>query len=150
MSFELKTKKILINIFFLLACLLITACSAQEKNITQKALNEQEGTFISSSDSVHKASNQTDETRVKMAEKVFEAGDDNDAFKPQLLAALSDRGIYLHSKADGVALYVGDTQHDYDWSYMTPRAILPRMQVSDFDFICWLRNRHLRGRTSYC
>ena len=114
-----KNKIKYVTVFFLLSCILFSACSA--KSNTSASIKEQ------------KPSTQLKEAAVEKSEKVIETVDENDVFKPQLLYALSERDIYLYSNVDGVTLNVGDTHHDFNWPYMTPRGISPRMQVSDFD-----------------
>ena len=143
---ELKTKLMIISVPFLLACLLFTSCSAIDKSNTQTAITEQEATFTgsfetaheaaitNSFDTTHEATNQTEDIINRNTEKVIDSWDDYDASKLPLISAIFDRGIYLYGiKSDGVALYVGDSVHYYDWSYLTPRFILPRLQVCDYD-----------------
>lgn len=134
MYIESKTKLLFVSAFFLLSCLLFTSCSDIDKSITQTIINEQEATFTSSLGTTNEATNQTEDIINRNTEKVIDSWDDYDASNLPLISAVFDRGIYLYGmKSDGVALYVGDSVHYYDWSYLTPRFILPRLQVSDFD-----------------
>ncbi|MHB8064991.1 MAG: hypothetical protein ACYDG2_20610 [Ruminiclostridium sp.] len=140
MFIESKTKIIFTSISLLLVGLLFTACVANDKIITQAAINEQEVTFSSSSDTSDEISNQTeasvqtDAIIDKKADKVIKTWEDYEASKLPLLSAIPEKGIYLYdTKADQVILKVGDNTHNYDWSCLTPRFILPGMQVSDFD-----------------
>jgi hypothetical protein len=60
----------------------------------------------------------------------------NQALYPEgnKLAEIPERQIALYSgEQDGVRLVVGDTWRTFNWSYMTPRGILPQMHVADFD-----------------
>jgi hypothetical protein len=54
-----------------------------------------------------------------------------------LIAAIPEKNIYLYAIKSlgykGVVLYVNGVGHYYDWTYMTPRFILPRLNVADFD-----------------
>lgn len=118
MTFKI-TKINYIIIFFLLSSILFSACSA--KSNTSASIDEL------------KPSTQLNDAPSEKSENKNENVDENDVSIPQLLCSLSERDIYLYSNVDGVTLYVGDTHQDFNWSYMTPRGILPRMQIGDFD-----------------
>lgn len=60
----------------------------------------------------------------------------NQALYPEgnKLAEIPERQIALYNgDGEGVRLVVGNTWRTYNWNYMTPRGILPQMQVADFD-----------------
>jgi hypothetical protein len=51
-----------------------------------------------------------------------------------LIAVVPKRDIYLYGiKPFGVVLYVDGEGHYYEWNYLTPRRILPEMNVGDYD-----------------
>ncbi|GMK42595.1 hypothetical protein PCCS19_56550 [Paenibacillus sp. CCS19] len=50
-----------------------------------------------------------------------------------LIASLPDHHIEMFGLDNGVELHVGDHVQQYDWIYMTPRGIEPRMAVKDYD-----------------
>jgi len=67
-------------------------------------------------------------------EKVIESWDEFNASNLPLISAIPERSIYLYAiKPSGVVLYVEGSGHYFDWSYITPRFILPKMHVGDFD-----------------
>ncbi|TVX95970.1 hypothetical protein [Cohnella terricola] len=57
----------------------------------------------------------------------------DEAFEPYLLASLPDRRISLFAEENGVTLQTGDLKRQYEWNYMTPRGIVPRLHVRDYD-----------------
>ncbi len=58
-----------------------------------------------------------------------------EAEKVPLLAVLPDRRLYLYGLKDkgGVILYYNGTGHFYEWNHLTPRFVLPSMNMADFD-----------------
>lgn len=67
-------------------------------------------------------------------EKVIQSFEDYAASNLPLISTISDKNIYLYGiKPTGVVLYVDGRGHYYDWSYLTPRFVLPKMHVGDFD-----------------
>lgn len=66
--------------------------------------------------------------------EVIKSWEEYEAQKIPLIAAIPDKNIFLYGiKDNGVILYYNNTGHFYDWSYLTPRFILPRMELADFD-----------------
>jgi len=108
-----RTKVILLVISLSAVCLLSSSCSGNTAS---------------------EPSNQIKDTIDHQTGEIIELGDEYDISQLSLLSALPDRDIYLYSReSDGVILSIGDRKYDYDWIYLTPRGILPIMQVSDFD-----------------
>ncbi|QTH46340.1 hypothetical protein J4772_19095 [Cohnella sp. LGH] len=58
---------------------------------------------------------------------------DEETFQTYILASIPERSIYLFAEENGVTLQVGDLTRQYDWIYMTPRGIEPRLKIGDFD-----------------
>ena len=66
--------------------------------------------------------------------EVIKSWEEYEAQKVPLIAAIPDKNIFLYGIKDkGVILYYNNTGHFYDWNYMTPRFVLPRMELADFD-----------------
>lgn len=49
------------------------------------------------------------------------------------IAEIPEREITLYGKDDGVLLMIGGQAYPFDWTYLTPRKIMPVMQAADFD-----------------
>ncbi|EMS73935.1 hypothetical protein [Ruminiclostridium cellobioparum] len=65
---------------------------------------------------------------------VIKSWEEYEAQKIPMIAAIPDKNIFLYGKKDsGVILYCNSTGHFYNWDYLTPRFILPRMELADFD-----------------
>ncbi|NLD48419.1 MAG: hypothetical protein GX660_14720 [Clostridiaceae bacterium] len=113
-----RTRLILASIFCLILCQIMTACSNSSKiNSTPAAYGQKANSAGPEDNSVEKA--------------VYTEDDDN--FKSWLLAQIPEKDIFLYAQENGVTLHVRDKEHYYEWLYMTPRGILPRMQVADYD-----------------
>lgn len=66
--------------------------------------------------------------------EVVSTPEEYDASEKPLVAAIPEKNIYLFSNKDGnVILYWDDVASEFEWSFMTPRFILPRIIASDFD-----------------
>ncbi|QNU67899.1 hypothetical protein EHE19_005470 [Ruminiclostridium herbifermentans] len=66
--------------------------------------------------------------------KVITTPEEYEASKLPLLAAIPEKEIYLYDTKDGqVILSIGGNKSYYDWICLTPRFILPQMQLGDFD-----------------
>ncbi|MDF2988716.1 MAG: hypothetical protein K0R50_4226 [Eubacterium sp.] len=66
--------------------------------------------------------------------QVVKSWEEYEASKFPLLAAIPDKKIYLYGiKDEGTILYYNDKGHFFNWSYLTPRFILPQMDLNDFD-----------------
>jgi len=116
--------------------LVLVSCAAQqvignEGNETEKGL---EGVpAVRSGDSPDQSPEGKQEGR-----PVNEENDLADGLKasgePELLAEIPEAEAALYAgERDGVVLYWGDKVSAFDWSYMTPRGIMPRMYLDDFD-----------------
>lgn len=67
--------------------------------------------------------------------KVIQSPEEFNASNLPLISAIPNRNIYLYGKKPkGVVLRVNGREREFDWLYMTPRFVLPRMYVSDFNF----------------
>lgn len=106
-----KLQITLLSVLLLMVCILFTSLSlADEKT----APNE-------------------NETEIN-EEKVIESFEGYDASNIPLISAIADKNIYLYGiKPTGAVLYVDGRGHYYDWDYLTPRFVLPEMQLGDFD-----------------
>lgn len=50
------------------------------------------------------------------------------------LAEIPESQVVLYSgEKEGVILAVGDSRRVFNWNYMTPRLVMPQMQIADFD-----------------
>ena len=66
--------------------------------------------------------------------KVISSWEEYEAQRFPLIAAIPDKNVYLYAiRNHGVILYYNNIGHFYDWNYLTPRFILPRMELADFD-----------------
>lgn len=67
-------------------------------------------------------------------DRVVGSWEEYEASRLPLIAALPEKDIYLYAvKPRGVILYTGDSGHYYEWDYLTPRFILPSLNVGDYD-----------------
>lgn len=97
-------------------------------------MNEQEVAFANSSVTTAETLNQTEVIINKKTDKVIKSWEDYEASEMPLLAAIPNKDIYLYdTKNDQVVLAVGNDKYYYNWLCLTPRFILPKMLVSDFD-----------------
>jgi hypothetical protein len=53
--------------------------------------------------------------------------------KKELLASVPNHNIFLYGEENGVTLRIGEESRKWDWAYMTPTGVLPRLQVEDYD-----------------
>lgn len=63
-------------------------------------------------------------------------GEDNEPSHEEedmLIASIPEKDIFLYGRSNGVLLKVGSMEQEFDWLYMTPRAIMPVTQVYDLD-----------------
>jgi hypothetical protein len=69
------------------------------------------------------------------SQKVAGRWEELEAADIPLLAAIPEKDTYLYAAKtiDGVILRVKDTACYYNWLYMTPRGIFPRMEMRDYD-----------------
>ncbi len=69
------------------------------------------------------------------ATKVISSWEEYEAQRFPLIAAMPDKNVFLYGIKDnnGVILYYNNIGHYYKWGYLTPRFILPRMELADFD-----------------
>ncbi len=66
--------------------------------------------------------------------KVISSWEEFEAQRFPLIAAIPDKNVYLYAiRNHGVILYYNNIGHFYDWNYLTPRFILPLMELADFD-----------------
>lgn len=71
----------------------------------------------------------------KVLKKAITTVEEYDSVDLPIISAIPERNIYLYGIKDnkGVVLYVNGIGHYFDWIYLTPRFILPEMNVGDFD-----------------
>jgi hypothetical protein len=50
-----------------------------------------------------------------------------------LVASIPEEDIYLYGADDGVILRYGDVIKPFEWAYLTPRFVLPRLKLEDID-----------------
>jgi hypothetical protein len=110
--------------------------------MAQAGMNSQEESFSSAlgsseteSDISHKDILDSIEQEVNNKnKKVITTYEEYEATKLPILAAIPDKDIYLYDTKNGqVILSVGENKNYYDWLCLTPRFILPQMQLGDFD-----------------
>lgn len=71
---------------------------------------------------------------ISLDEKIVTSQDEFNKTRFPLLASIPKENIYLYGiKPSGVVLYYKDKGFYYDWWYLTPRFILPKMNLSDYD-----------------
>lgn len=86
------------------------------------------GLVLASCTSEQALGNELNEAERDPAEEQAESGE------LELLTELPEAGVALYAgKGDGVVLYWGDEVSTFDWPYMTPRGIMPRIYVDDHD-----------------
>ena len=69
----------------------------------------------------------------KLTEKVITTPSAFNLTEYPLIAMLKEKDIYLFGADDGVILKQGDRLCTFDWSYLTPRFILPILHSGDYD-----------------
>jgi hypothetical protein len=66
--------------------------------------------------------------------KVVQSVEEFKASNFPLIASIPKNDIYLYGiKPKGVVLYINGVGYYYDWVYMTPRFIFPKMKIGDYD-----------------
>lgn len=110
----------------ILICLILTAsCGANVNNQRTMLASEQNEPQDSPDDSVLEADQElANEPADEAAEQEIIG---------QVLAAIPDQAISLIAGTNGTILQAGDREQEYDWLYMTPRGIEPRLLLYDFD-----------------
>ncbi len=143
MSFRSKTK--ICTIIYLLAeVLLVTSCSNNNKIMYQAGMNTQEEYFSNASSSSETkqeiSQSSISEKIIKQEEnnkenkKVITTPEEYEASSLPILAAIPDKDIFLYdTKNEQVILSIRKNKSYYDWQCLTPRFILPQMQLGDFD-----------------
>lgn len=157
---NIKLKTLFVGVSLVSICLVLSSCSNNDI-VTQGSKNEQNLAASSSSGKLHEeavsrtsnkkhedtalstevisnviSNGETDKIKAN-SKKVIENWEEFEASDMPLIAAIPEKDIYLYAiksaKDAQVALHVGESVHYYNWYYMTPRFILPQMQVSDYD-----------------
>lgn len=129
---RLQFKMMLCTLLLTIICLFFASCSTKDESKPLPVINEQEKTIVSAQGITPEPARQ--EPIPAKAEKVVESWEEYESSRFPLLAAIPDKNIYLYGiKSSGVILYVEEEGHYYDWPYLTPRLIWPRMYLSDFD-----------------
>lgn len=76
----------------------------------------------------------TPHTDSSYSKKGINSWEEYEASACPLIASVPDKDIYLYdTKKDQIILKVGENEYYYSWHCLTPRFILPRMGVNDFD-----------------
>lgn len=71
---------------------------------------------------------------ISLDEKIIASQDEFNKTRFPLVASIPKENIYLYGiKPSGVVLYYKEKGFYYDWWYLTPRFILPKMNLSDYD-----------------
>lgn len=123
---RLKDKLIPASVFLILSCQLLSGCSGSNEVLQ----GEPEATFAKI---VAEEVYQMDDTGTDEDVVVTDMVDDTGSMVGKVLAQIPDKGIYLYGEENGVTLQVGEKEHYYEWLYMTPRGIEPRMSLADYD-----------------
>lgn len=72
-------------------------------------------------------------------EKVVSSWDEYFASDEPLIAAISEKNIFLYGKnshgqvSDEVILHWDNENYHFNWTYLTPRGIFPKMLLTDFE-----------------
>lgn len=123
-----KTTKILFIVYLVLISPFFSSCTTKIKSPSSPPKTEKKNRVQNLKPSEQVKSNNT------AKEKVVESGEEFDASNLPLISAVPDKNIYLYAvKPKGVVLYIDGKGHYFDWDYLTPRFILPRMNVDDYD-----------------
>lgn len=124
---QLKPISVLLLLLLLIISIAITACGKE----TSPVINPVEEDLPTTNDEV---ATQNDPSAAKNDRfKVIESYEEHEAQHFPLISSIPDRDIYLYGFSNGVILYVDDSGYYYNWYYLTPRFILPRMHLGDFD-----------------
>lgn len=123
------------------ALVILTACGSQntEGDSLDSSNNDVEIVETSLTDSeLDSDSDSGSADDVLKFEKVVSSWEEFFATDQPLISAIPEKNIYLYGLVhdeypDGVVLYWDEDVYDFDWLYITPRFILPRMQLSDFN-----------------
>ncbi len=112
----------------------MSGCSSDNKlyiaSEPQTAANYKEVNTADNTNAVSAVTDMVNDTNTE----VIKSWEEYEAQKVPLIAAIPDKNIFLYGIKDkGVILYYNNTGHFYDWNYMTPRFVLPRMELADFD-----------------
>jgi hypothetical protein len=132
-----KTKLICKAISLMLAVMILTVCSTGDKTSSRVLMNNK--VVASSSPAITSAPsiNKSEQMKSVNNKKVIESFEEYEASKQPLIAAIPEKDIYLYeikdTKEAQLMLTVGDKKCYYNWIGFTPRFILPKMSVSDFD-----------------
>lgn len=120
-------------------CLLPAACSFNEGNIVQtmKAEEEAEKAAAPPADTAAASTGQLKteaESAGNKSQVVIKSWEEYEASPQPLIAAIPEKNIFLYdTKADRVLLKVGEMEQYFPWICLTPRFILPRMNLFDYD-----------------
>lgn len=102
---------------FILASLILTACSSQPVHPSSTPVPTQEMAVPSPESSSDPSAAPTN----------------NSGSSKELLSSIPNHEIFLYGEENGVTLRIGDEAREFDWIYMTPTGVLPRLQVEDYD-----------------
>lgn len=123
-----KVSKIPFIVCLVLISLFYTSCTMKNKNSSSPEVIEKKK-IIQNFNSAEQA-----KTDISRKEKVIKTVEEFDISNLPLISAISDRNIYLYGiKPNGVILYVEGKGHYFNWHYLTPRFILPEMNIGDYD-----------------
>ena len=135
--------KIFTIIYLLVIVLFVASCDNNNNILAQAGMNTQQET---SSSSLRSTEAQLDISHKDILEisieqelnnkskKVITTPEEYEASKLPLLAAIPEKEIYLYDTKNGqVVLCVREKKLYYNWICLTPRFILPQMQLGDFD-----------------
>ncbi len=126
---------------------LMPASSSNAVANPEKATNSEPVSFIDSAAPTEPAAANESETNINeisdmlklqpsdAGTKVISSWEEYEAQRFPLIAAIPDKNVFLYGIKDnnGVILYFNNIGHYYEWGYLTPRFILPRMELLDFD-----------------
>lgn len=119
-----KIKKIIFVVCLILISLFYISCTDKAKSHTTPPTIEKKKINPTEQD-------KSDES---LKEKVVKMPEEFDASNLPLISAIPNRNIYLYAiKPNGVILYIDGKGRYFNWDYLTPRFILPKMNVDDYD-----------------
>ncbi|WEK55744.1 MAG: hypothetical protein P0Y55_06780 [Candidatus Cohnella colombiensis] len=114
----------LIVTILLVVSLLLTACG--ERNL--------EAANADSSERETLETNTSEQDEMEQSPPVEQEVVEEEPFVAELLGEIPEKDISLYSReSEGVVLHVRDAEQVFLWEYMTPRRIMPILEVYDYD-----------------
>lgn len=126
-------------IFILLTALLLTSCSVKENDTVQTVKVSDISTVSTSMEAIASGTQKTitEAPNEEKPQQVIKSWEEYEASPRPLVAAIPEKDIFLYDikgeKEPRVLLKAGDFEQYFDWICLTPRFILPKIQLTDLD-----------------